>query len=138
MQSEKCKTINAKSSSEKLSRNDHLSERLLNFAASIIKSAAMFNKGEAGCHIFKQLMRSSTSSGANYEEARGAESLADFIHKLQIVLKELRESIYWLRLTNRAELIPNQNLDHLAQEAGELANIIAKSVVTARKRVKCA
>ncbi|MCM2356885.1 MAG: four helix bundle protein [Geobacteraceae bacterium] len=119
--------------SENPNRNNQLSERLLDFAASIIKTTTMLTKGEASCHIFKQLMRSSTSAGANYEEARAAESRADFIHKLQIVLKELRESIYWLRLTQKTDLM---KVDQLVQEARELTNIIAKSVVTARKRAK--
>ena len=81
-------------------------------------------------------MRSGTSSGANYEEACGAESRLDFIHKLQVVLKELRESLYWLRLIKRTSFISDTepNLSALLQEAQELANIIAASIVTARKR----
>ncbi len=86
-------------------RND-LSKRLLNFAAEIIKLALRLNKTAVGRHIGGQLTRSGTSAGANYEEACGAESRADFILKLQIVLKELRESSYWLRLIKKIELIP--------------------------------
>jgi four helix bundle protein len=74
-------------------KND-LSERLLDFAASCIKLTVRLNRTAAGKHIAIQLMRSATSSGANYEEACGAESRADFIHKLQLVLKELKESLY--------------------------------------------
>jgi len=70
----------------------------LDFAVEIIKLAVRLNKTSVGRHIGGQLTRSGTSPGANYEEACGAESRADFIHKLQIVLKELRESSYWLRL----------------------------------------
>jgi four helix bundle protein len=76
-----------------------LSERLLDFAANIIKLIGRFNQTFVGRHIGNQLMRSATSSGANYEEACGAESKADFIHKMQLVLKELRESLFWLKLT---------------------------------------
>ena len=80
-------------------------------------------------------MRAGTSAGANYEEACGAESRADFVHKLQIVLKELRESFYWLRLIKKTALIltTDPELLFLLQEAKELTNIIAKSVVTAKK-----
>jgi four helix bundle protein len=116
-------------------RND-LSERLLNFAAEIIKLALRLNKTAVGRHIGGQLTRSGTSAGANYEEACGAESRADFIHKLQIVLKELRESSYWLRLIRKIEFIPvtYPKFSALLKEAEELTNIIAKSIVTARKR----
>ena len=116
-------------------RND-LSERLLEFAAEIIKLVARLNKTAVGRHIGGQLTRSGTSAGANYEEACGAESRADFIHKLQIVLKELRESFYWLRLIKKVNLIPGTDpkLSALLQEAKELTNIIAKSIITARKK----
>ncbi len=113
-----------------------LSGRLLDFAAEIIKLVVRLNKSSVGRHIGGQLTRSGTSTGANYEEACGAESRADFIHKLQIVLKELRESSYWLRLIRKTRLIPvtDPNLSALLQEAEELTKIIAKSIVTARKR----
>ena len=116
-------------------RND-LSERWLNFAAKIIKLALRLNKSAVGRHSSGQLTRSGTSAGANYEEACGAESRADFIHKLQIVLKELRESSYWLRLIRKIEFIPvtYPKFSALLKEAEELTNIIAKSIVTARKR----
>lgn len=77
-------------------------------------------------------MRSATSSGANYEEACGAESKADFIHKMQLVLKELRESLYWLKLIERSKLIPSDDLHPLLGEADELSKIVAKSVITAK------
>jgi len=96
--------------------------------------AVQLNRSAVGRHISKQLIPSSTSAGANYEEACGAESRADFIHKLQIVLKELRETLYWLRLTKRSDLLSNTTLEVLIQEAKELANIIAKSIITAKKK----
>ena len=89
-----------------------------------------------GRHIGGQLTRSGTSAGANYEEACGAESRADFIHKLQIVLKELRESFYWLGLIKKVRILPGTDpkLRALLQEAKERTNIIAKSIITARKK----
>lgn len=117
-------------------KSNDISERLLEFAVRVIKAVAALNNSMVGNHVFKQLIRSSTSAGANYEEACGAESIADFVHKLQIVLKELRESSYWLRLIKKAELIPNQNIDPLIQENRELINIIAKSVVTAKRNAR--
>jgi four helix bundle protein len=82
------------------------------------------------------LVRVATSSGANYEEACGAESRADFIHKMQIVLKELRESLYWLRLAHRAGLISAGDLKPLISEADGLAKIVGRSVVTAKGNVR--
>jgi len=116
-------------------RND-LSERLLNFASEIIKLAVRLNKTGVERHIAGQLTRSGTSTGANYEEACGAESRADFIHKLQIVLKELRESSYWLRLIRKTGFISvtDPNLSALLRADEELTKSIAKSIGTARKR----
>jgi four helix bundle protein len=116
-------------------RND-LSERLLDFTARIIKLVVRLNKTAVGRHIGLQLTRSGTSAGANYEEACGAESRADFIHKLQIILKELRESLFWLRLIKKVNLIPDTDsiISALLQEAKGLTNIIAKSIITARRK----
>jgi len=81
-------------------------------------------------------MRAATSSGANYEEACGAESKVDFIHKMQLVLKELRESLYWLKLAEKTGLIAGKELQPLMDEANELVKIVAKSVITAKKDKK--
>ncbi|HAD80956.1 MAG: hypothetical protein A2509_01940 [Candidatus Edwardsbacteria bacterium RIFOXYD12_FULL_50_11] len=114
-------------------QKNEISERLLNFAAAIIKLMGTLAKTAAGFHISKQLMRATTSAGANYEECCGAESKNDFIHKMQIVLKELKESLYWLRLIRKAQLVPDVQTDDLFKEATELVKIIAKSVVTAKR-----
>ncbi|MCK4475108.1 MAG: four helix bundle protein [Methanophagales archaeon] len=84
-----------------------LSERLLDFAAGILRLVVGLNKTAVGRHIGNQLMRSATSSGADYEEACGAESKADFIHKMQLILKELRESLYWLKLVKKSSVSTN-------------------------------
>ncbi|MCK4272600.1 four helix bundle protein [bacterium] len=118
-----------------MGKND-LSDRLLDFSAKVIQIVDRFKKTAAGRHVGNQLMRSGTSAGANYEEACAAESRADFIHKLQLVLKELRESNYWLHLVAKTRLLPHndRNLGVLIQESLELTNIMAKSIVTAKKR----
>jgi four helix bundle protein len=67
------------------------------------------NKTAVERHIALQFLRAATSAGANYEEACAGESRADFIHKLQIVLKELRESLYWLRLVEKSFLAGSMN-----------------------------
>ncbi len=86
-------------------KRDRLAERLLDFAARVIKLINLLPKTPVGRYIAGQLMRSGTSPGSNYEEACGAESRADFIHKLGIVLKELKESRFWLRLILRSNLM---------------------------------
>ena len=72
-------------------RKEQISDRLLNFASNVIIVTNQLAKSYPGKHIAGQLMRSATSAGANYEEACGAESRSDFIHKLQIVFKELKK-----------------------------------------------
>ncbi|MEK6300888.1 MAG: four helix bundle protein [Acidobacteriota bacterium] len=72
------------------------------------------------------------SPAPNYEEACAAESRADFIHKLGICLKELRESRCWIRLIIRTELLPEQKLSELHDECNQLCNIVAQSIVTAK------
>ena len=115
------------------SQSRKLSNRLLDLAVEVIKVIQIINKSYVGRQISGQLIRASTSAGANYEEACGAESRSDFIHKLQLVLKELRESAYWLKLATKASLLSPEKGEVLSREVDELLNIIAKSVVTAKK-----
>jgi four helix bundle protein len=86
-----------------------------------------------GRHIAGQFMRSGTSPAPNYEEACAAESRADFIHKLGICLKELRESRSWIRLIIKTELLPEHRIGDLHEECTQLCNIIAQSIVTAKE-----
>ena len=111
-----------------------LGERLLVYAARIVKLVASLPKTPVGRRIGDQLLRSGTSVGANYEEAQGAESKTDFTHKLQIALKELRESRYWLRLLAVSETIPPHRLEEIINEATQLRAILSKAVATAKQR----
>ena len=83
-----------------------------------------------------QLLRSGTSAGANYEEARAAESKVDFVHKLQIALKELRESNYWLRLLVKSGKISAERMEDLLDESNQLRAMLSKSVATAKGKAK--
>jgi four helix bundle protein len=112
---------------------EEISNRLLELAAVVIRMVSKFPRYNPGLHIGNQLIRSITSCGANYEEARGAESRADFIHKMQIVLKEMRESLYWLKLLTKVDSLKTEGLSATLSEANHMANIIAKSIVTAKK-----
>ena len=111
---------------------DELSDRLIDFAARVGKAVDALPETRLGRHIAGQLVRCGTSPAPNYEEARAAESRADFVHKLQIALKELRESRCWLRLAIKAELLPEHRLVELLDECVQLGNIIGQSVVTAK------
>jgi four helix bundle protein len=108
----------------------------LKFGVGIMKLEKWLCKSWSGRHIYGQLFRAGTSAGANYEEARAGESMADFIHKMQIVLKELRESKYWLKLLIAAKLNPSEDetLKSLLSESQELTAITAKSILTAKSR----
>jgi len=115
-------------------RGHDLAERILDFAVCVIKLSSNLPRDETGFHIRKQILRSSTSAGANYEEARGAESRADFSHKMGIVSKELKESRYWLKLIKRADLMSLPTIQDVIKECEELCAIIGKSIITANSR----
>jgi four helix bundle protein len=110
-----------------------LSERLLAFAVRVGKVVNALPATRLGRHIAAQLIRSGTSAGPNYEEGCAAESRADFVHKLSISLKELRESRYWIRLIIESELQPRKKMADLQDECTQLCKIIGKSILTARK-----
>ena len=114
--------------------SDELIERLINFAARVGKVVDALPDTRMGRHIGGQLVRSGTSPAPNYEEACAAESRADFVHKLSISLKELRESHCWIRLIIKTEMLPEHRMSELFEEYNQLSKIIAQSIVTAKKR----
>jgi four helix bundle protein len=114
-------------------RNDELAKRLLSFAVRVLELVQAVPRSRVGRHVGRQLLRAGTSPGANYEEALGAESRRDFAHKIGVVLKELEESRYWLRLCREMVLVkPPSRLDPLLDEVEQLVAIFAKSVGTMR------
>ena len=113
-----------------------LDERLLVYGATIIKLVESLPSTIAGRRIGDQLLRSGTSVGANFEEAQGAESKNDFAHKLQIALKELRESNYWLRLLAKTGMLPQQTLVVVIGESAQLKAILSKSIATVKGTAK--
>jgi len=106
--------------------------RLLNLGVAAIRLAARLPRDTAGRHVASQLVRSATSGGANYEEARAAESRNDFIHKVRIAGKELRETVYWLTVIERLGWA-RAELGALPLQANELAAMLAASARTARR-----
>lgn len=113
---------------------DALENRLVDFSVRIIKLSTNLPRTPAGRHIAAQIMRSGTSPAPNYGEARGAESHADFVHKLRIVLKELNETSIWLRVIERSKMLKREALSDLVSENKELSRIFTASLKTARLR----
>jgi four helix bundle protein len=119
-----------------MGERQELDERLLDYGARVIKLIEALPRTLVGRRIGDQLLRSATSVGANYEEAQGAESKGDFVHKLQIALKEMRESHYWLRLLVKARILPPERLTDLLDEATQLRAMLSKAVATAKGKEK--
>jgi four helix bundle protein len=120
-----------------ISREFDLEDRLVDFAVQLIVLAESLPASRAGSHLANQLIRSGTSPALNYGEAQSSESRSDFIHKLKIVLKELRETSICLKIIQRTNL--SGSADALARihlECGELIAIFAKSLQTAESRKK--
>ena len=113
-------------------RGEDLEDRLLDFTARVGKLVDALPETRLGRHIAGQLVRSGTSPAPNYAEACAGESKKDFIHKLGIALKELRESRTWIKLILKADMLPADRIEPLLDESNQLCNIIGKSVVTAK------
>jgi four helix bundle protein len=115
-------------------RTYDLEERFVDFSVRIIRLSEVLPESRAGRHISSQILRSGTSPAPNYSEAQSAESRKDFVHKLKIALKELRETSMWLRVIHRGELIENgERLSLLLKETDELIAILFSSIETAKK-----
>ncbi len=115
-------------------REYDLEDRLLEYAAMVLRLCERLHKTPAGQHVRNQLMRSGTSPLFNHGEAEGAESVRDFIHKFRICLKELKESKRALRLIQRVPLIsPTAEVDPVLQETEELIKIFGASIRTASR-----
>ena len=110
-----------------------LEDRLVEFAVRIIAVVEALPDTKAGRHVAGQLVRSGTSPAPNYGEAQAAESRNDFIHKMKVCLKELRETLIWLKIIKRKPLAVPDRLDALLTECDELIAIFVKSISTAQK-----
>ncbi len=113
---------------------DALQQRLVSFAVKIIELVGYLPEAPAGHHVSGQILRSGTSPAPNYGEARGAESRADFVHKLRIAVKELNETGIWLLILLEARMAPTALVNALIKEESELACILGASIGTARTK----
>jgi len=118
------------------SQADEIEQRLVDFAVRIVKLSASLPRTPAGKHIAGQILRSGTSPAPNYGEARGAESRADFVHKVRIVLKELNETSIWLRVIHRSQMLKGELLVNIMTENTELCRIFTSSLKTARTTMR--
>lgn len=119
-----------------MDRRFNLDERLIEFASSIIDIAEALPNTVAGDHIAKQLTKSGTAPCLQYGEAQGAESRNDFIHKMKISLKELRETYNCLRLIKRRDWYAEEKIGICIDENNQLISIFVKSIETAQKNNK--
>jgi len=121
---------------EDAKREFDLDERLIAFAVRVMNVVEALPKDRLGNHVAGQLLRSGTSAAPNYGEAQGAESRKDFVHKMKIALKELRETRVWLLMVQRKPLItPQEKLAPILSECDELISIFVASIKTAEKNM---
>ena len=111
-----------------------LEDRLVDFAVRILKVVEALPNTKAGNHIGSQLVRAGPSPAPNYGEAQSAESKKDFVHKMKIALKELRETYVWLRIIERKPLCPPDKTKDILRECDELIAIFVASIKTAEGR----
>ena len=110
----------------------NLADRTVDYGLSVMELCGKFPQGFAAKHIAGQLVRSATSVAANHAEATDAESCDDFIHKMKIALKELKESRVWLLFASRLQGVPETCL--LLEESRQLVLIFGKSIETASRK----
>ena len=113
-----------------------LEERLITFSVLIIEIVNEMPNTKAGNHLSGQLVRSGTSVSLNYGEAQSGESRKDFIHKMKVVLKELRESSICLKIIHRTKLYRTEmKIENALKENNELISIFVKSIETAQNNL---
>ena len=122
---------------EGANREFDLWDRLIEFTIRVLNVVESLPETRVGKHIAGQLVRSGTSPSPNYSEACAAESRRDFLHKMKVCLKELRETFTWLTIIQRKPVIePATKLDPILNECNELIAIFVSSIETAKANLK--
>ena len=116
------------------SKAGKLAERTVDYGLAVMEYCESLPRTAAGRHVGDQLLRSATSVAANYAEASEAESTADFVHKMKVAMKELKESRVWLTFASR--LAPCEAVESLCAESRELLLMVGKSINTASARMQ--
>src|SRR5678815_855030 len=118
------------------SKSDQLEKRFVTFAAAVISLSTRLPRTPEGRHVRNQVLRSGTAAAANYDEARGAESKADCVHKLRVVFKELNETTIWLEIIEESAMLGTAVTAPIAAENRELCRVIAASIKTAKASIE--
>ena len=116
-------------------KTEELLQRTFNFGVDTLKFLMTLPKEKVFDIIIFQLGKASTSLGSNYEEAQGAESSKDFNHKIGVVLKESRESNYWLRVINKIIIDPDDELKRLLNESYEFKKIFSTIKIKSQEKI---
>ncbi|KAB8151705.1 four helix bundle protein [Kordia sp. TARA_039_SRF] len=117
-------------------KSNQLEDRLIEFSVNVINCCKKADDSFASQHLVKQLIRSATSVALNYGEARSAESSRDFLHKMKLCLKELRESIVNMKILKQAQLIKDKEIiNRLIDENNQLISIFVASIKTATSKI---
>lgn len=116
-------------------KKEKIQDRTYDFSLEIIKFVKSLPYNTATISLGRQLIRSGTSIGANIEEAQGASSKKDFVNKINIAKKEARETRYWIRLINDANLATNDCMPDLLREINEIINILTAIVKTSESKL---
>lgn len=129
--------MNRRTSNKEFPRKFDLEERLITFSVKILEIAGKLPPTYAGKHFAGQLIRSGASPALNYGEAQSAESRKDFIHKMKLSLKELRETHITLQIVLRKPLIQDTEMvKSVISENDELIAIFVRSIATAQKNLR--
>ena len=116
-------------------KENALSDRSIDFGARIVKLHRYLLQSKHESVLSKQILRSGTSIGANIHESKYAQSTADFIHKMQIALKECYESEYWLELLNRTHFIDDEKYSDLRNQCGSIRRMLIASINTTKSNL---
>jgi four helix bundle protein len=119
---------------ERRRKGDDIAQRTLEVVDRVRQLLPLLEVDVASKHAAKQLWRAVTGGGSNYEEARAAESCADFVHKVRVATKELRETLFWLRVLQRSDWVEPGTVDGLLDEVDQLVAILVVSARTAKSR----
>ena len=111
-------------------------DKSFDFAVRIVKFHKWLKESGADYDLAKQVLRSGTSIGANVAEAQSGQSKKDFIHKNHIAFKEVNETIYWLNLLNKSEIISDDTANSLLKDAEELRRILASIIKTSKESIR--
>ena len=113
-----------------------LDSRMIHFSVKVIKFIESLPKSNSGCYFSDQILRSAASAVLNYSEAQGAESRRDFIHKVKLSLKELRETYAGLRIIRNLYSFNDSEINWMIDETNQLISILVTSINTARKNIQ--